>query len=209
MVMDCAPMSGGGAGRMQSDAVSVPAAAPPAPAAQAAPPTPATAAAAAAAAAGGGGGDLPAGLPRDLTKVPSELDARYLALDSDAALRACTITPSSPWTKSSTASILAKPVESTLEGEEQGKARSAAFDLLDALSRSGALPIENAALHVVMGAVHRFEEGLMDTVVKGNIKCVRGLRAPSRARPPAPRRSPRSPHTLTHGALLIASCNFH
>jgi hypothetical protein len=106
---------------------------------------------------------------RDLTKVPLELDAAYGAHDTDASLRASIITPTGPWAKTSQTSLLAKPSTATLGPSEQGAAKHKAFDLLDALTRSGALPLENAALHVVMGATHRFEESLMDTLVKGNI----------------------------------------
>ena len=71
--------------------------------------------------------------------------------------------------KRSQASLLSKPTDTTLEAEEQGREKQAAFDLLDALTRSGALPMEHAALHVIMGATHRFEQSLMDTVVKGDV----------------------------------------
>ena len=47
--------------------------------------------------------------------------------------------------------------------------RAQAFDLLDALSRSGALPLEHAAVHVIVAATHCFERGLMATVVEDNI----------------------------------------
>ena len=106
---------------------------------------------------------------RDLTKVPSQLDSAYETHDSDSSLRASIITASGPWVKRSQASLLSKPTDATLEAEEQGRAKHAAFDLLDALTRSGALPMEHAALHVIMGATHRFEQSLMDTVVKGNV----------------------------------------
>jgi hypothetical protein len=108
------------------------------------------------------------------------------------------LTPGPRWQRRAYTSLLPTAPSTTAVGRtEQAASRAAAFDLLDALSRSGALPIENAALHVVMGAVHRFEEGLMDTVVKGNIKCVaaaaRGLAAPrARARALAPS------HPLAH-----------
>jgi len=106
---------------------------------------------------------------RDLTKVPLELDAAYGAHDTEARLRASIIAPTGPWSKTFQTSLLAKPSAATLGPSEQGAARHKAFDLLDALTRSGALPMEHAALHVIMGATHRFEDTLMDTLVKGNI----------------------------------------
>ena len=107
---------------------------------------------------------------RDLTKVPSELDRQYELHDSDSALRATIIAPEGSWTKKSVESILSKsPTISTLNADEQKTSKSAAFDLLDALSRSGGLPLEHAALHVVMGATHTFDESLIDTVVTNNM----------------------------------------
>lgn len=40
--------------------------------------------------------------------------------------------------------------------EEQSKARDKCFDLLDALTKSGALTVDHAALHVVIAATHCF-----------------------------------------------------
>jgi len=145
-------------------------AAAPAPPPAAAPPPPGAAATDAAA----------PGAARDLTKVPGELDARYGQFDVDGALRATVIAPSGPWAKKSHASLLSKaPAEAVLHAPEQAAARGAAFDLLDALSRSGALPLEHAALHVVMGATHCFDDALLDTVVQRSVnpveKCERSL----------------------------------
>jgi len=64
---------------------------------------------------------------------------------------------------------LAEPTSTTLGTTEQGQERNKAFDLLDALSRSGALSIDNASLHVVIAATHCFDRSLMDTVVQDNI----------------------------------------
>lgn len=107
---------------------------------------------------------------RDLTKVPGELDAAYEALDRDSALRPTIITPGATWRKKAYASLLSRAATDTTLGKtEQESARAAAFDLLDALSRSGALPLRHAALHVLLGATHCFEESLMDTLVKKDI----------------------------------------
>ena len=108
--------------------------------------------------------------PRDLSHVPVELDAAYEAHDDSSALRATVIAPSGDWAKKTLTHLLAKaPTHSVLRAPEQAAARGAAFDLIDALSRSGGLPMASAALHVVMGATHAFDESLLDTVVQGNV----------------------------------------
>ena len=64
---------------------------------------------------------------------------------------------------------MAKPVLSSVQSKDQGELKSAAFDLLDALSRSGALTVDCAELHVVIGATHCFDKSLMDTVIQNNV----------------------------------------
>ena len=76
--------------------------------------------------------------PRDLTKVPGELDRQYEALDTDSALRATIITPEGPWVKKSSKSLLSTTRDTTImAADEQATAKAAAFDLIDALSKSG------------------------------------------------------------------------
>ena len=43
------------------------------------------------------------------------------------------------------------------------------FDLLDALSRSGSLPIDCAELHVVIALSHCFDNDVMGTIIEDNI----------------------------------------
>jgi hypothetical protein len=105
----------------------------------------------------------------DYTSLPSQLDKAHDKLDPDSALRATLINPSETWDKSSQKGLLRGPTSTTLRTKELELERSAAFDLLDALSRSGASVLEDAALHIVIASTHNFDMSLMDTVVKGNI----------------------------------------
>jgi len=105
----------------------------------------------------------------DYTKIPAQLDKKFLELDEDSALRPTIIKTGDYWSRSSKKSLLAEPSTATLSTEQQGKERSKAFDLLDALTKSGALSIEMAALHVVIAATHCFDKTLMNTLVQDNV----------------------------------------
>jgi hypothetical protein len=105
----------------------------------------------------------------DWTALPVALDAKLLQLDEESALRPTIITAGGTWTKRSQKSLLAPPATSTLSAEEQDRSRTEAFDLLDALSRSGSLDIDCAELHVVMACTHNFTKSLIDTVVQDNV----------------------------------------
>jgi len=56
----------------------------------------------------------------------------------------------------------------TLDTDAQKKERRTAFDILDALTKSGGLPLEACELHVVVAATHCFGKTLVDTVVQDN-----------------------------------------
>jgi hypothetical protein len=105
----------------------------------------------------------------DYTKIPAQLEQKFDALDVDSALRPTIIKTGDSWTKRYQKSLLAEPATSSLGVEEQGKERDKAFDLLDALTKSGALGIDDAALHVVIASTHCFDKSLMDTVIQDNI----------------------------------------
>jgi hypothetical protein len=105
----------------------------------------------------------------DYTRYPNKLEEMCAKYDPDSCLRPTIINPGSSWTKNAQAGLLGKPTSSTLLSEEQNKEKEAAFDLLDALTRSGALPIEHASLYVVIAATHCFDQSVMDTLVQGNV----------------------------------------
>jgi hypothetical protein len=105
----------------------------------------------------------------DFTKYAGLLDRKYEELDPDSALRPTIINPSDQWTKKSTKSLMSEPTTALLTATELSDAKQATFELLDALTRSGALVMESASLHVVIAATHCFDKSLMDTVVQGNV----------------------------------------
>ena len=108
---------------------------------------------------------------RDLTAIPNELDAKYLKLDLDGTLRPTVIRVNADrsWTKSFQRNLLSTPEMKSLGKSQLKEERDAAFDLLDALSRSGALDINCAELHVVVAATHRFARTVVDTVIMDNV----------------------------------------
>ena len=105
----------------------------------------------------------------DYTKFPSLLDRRYEELDSDSVLRPTIINLGSVWSKKSFKSLMSEAETKPLLSDDQVLEKNAAFDLLDALSKSGALVMHSASLHVVIAATHCFDKSLMDTVVQGNV----------------------------------------
>jgi hypothetical protein len=105
----------------------------------------------------------------DITQVPARLDELFGEFDVDNALRPTIITTGGSWTKTSQKSLLSSPVEETLYGAEQDKLRDKAFDLLDALSRSGGLAFDEASFHVIVAVTHCFDQTLMDTLVQQNV----------------------------------------
>merc|ERR1712151_944199 len=98
-----------------------------------------------------------------------EMDKRFEELDTDSALRPTIINPSDSWTKRAQKALLANATTSVLREKELKRERDAAFDLLDALTKSGALPISHASLHIVLAATHCFDNSVTETVVQDNV----------------------------------------
>lgn len=126
---------------------------------------------------GGGGSSSSSGDGAyDLTTLPAALDA---ACDAHApTLRPTTISLGAAWTKKAAAALLATPRTTTLNVDAQAAERRQAFDLLDALSRSGAQALPAAELHVIVAITERFEDSVVDTVVQRSLNPIeRGERA--------------------------------
>lgn len=107
----------------------------------------------------------------DWTAIPKRMDATFEKFDSDAALRPTIIKTKSTWSRTRQDGLLSTPKRDvSFAKEKQKTARNEAFDLLDALTRSGAMPIlTGASLHVVMATTHCFDKTLMATLVQDNV----------------------------------------
>jgi ubiquitin len=111
----------------------------------------------------------------DVTSLPELLDALFLKYDDDAALRATTIKAGDVWTKNYKPSLLAAPASKIITGQGLRTEKNSAYDLLDALSRSGSLDIDDASFHVVLAATHCFDKTLMNVVVQENVNPIEKL----------------------------------
>eukprot|EP00931_Biecheleriopsis_adriatica_P058888 TRINITY_DN3514_c0_g1_i1.p1 TRINITY_DN3514_c0_g1~~TRINITY_DN3514_c0_g1_i1.p1 ORF type:complete len:950 (-),score=227.67 TRINITY_DN3514_c0_g1_i1:93-2942(-) len=106
---------------------------------------------------------------RDYTEVPKQMDEQFEKLDPDSALRPTIINPSDTWTKKAQKALLAKASTSVLKSNEQKAEKEAAFDLLDALTKSGALPLTHASLHVIVAATQCFDKTVTETIIQENV----------------------------------------
>ena len=113
--------------------------------------------------------DATASDPTDYTSYPTRLDAAYERFDLDSALRPTIIKPSANWVKRAQKALLEPPTTTYLGSSDLDKEKNKAFDLLDALTCSGALGISHASLHVVIAARHAFDNSIMDTVIQRNV----------------------------------------
>jgi len=105
----------------------------------------------------------------NFTEMPKLLDASIEKYDKDSALRSTVIKTNNTWTRCRQINLLTKPKKSTLGSSDVQSEKNKAFDLLDALSRSGSLPIVYSDLHVVLCVTHRFEKDVMNTIIQDNI----------------------------------------
>ena len=110
-----------------------------------------------------------AGGSLDFTEIPGQLDANFDRYGGGCSLRAAIISPSSEWTRTSKPSILSSAVEKRLGEKDIKIERDSTMQLLDALTRSGAISVSNAEVHVIVAATHSFANTLIDTVVVDNI----------------------------------------
>mmetsp|Transcript_47563 Transcript_47563/g.85368 ORF Transcript_47563/g.85368 Transcript_47563/m.85368 type:complete len:232 (+) Transcript_47563:3-698(+) len=109
------------------------------------------------------------GATRDYTQVPQEMDEQFEKMDPDSTLRPTIINPGSQWTKRSQKSLLAPPSTESLCADDQKREKDAAFDLLDAITKSGAMELSHASLHIVIAATHCFDKTVTESAIQDNV----------------------------------------
>eukprot|EP00804_Cyclotella_cryptica_P019591 CCRYP_014343-RA/>CCRYP_014343-RA protein AED:0.26 eAED:0.26 QI:126/0.5/0.66/1/1/1/3/176/970 len=105
----------------------------------------------------------------DFTLVPKILDAAVERIAKYTSLRSTVLKTSDSWVRNRQENLLTALKKQTLNPEDVKKEKNKAFDLLDALSRSGSLPIKYSELHVMIAATHCFEKDVIDTIVCDNV----------------------------------------
>jgi hypothetical protein len=106
----------------------------------------------------------PTGIPtiaEDFTAIPQILDAKLEKYDLDNALRSTIIKASQHWIRKRQQNLLITASSTHMTKSDIDSEKKKAFDMLDAISRSGTLPIDSAELHVVIALSHCFENDVM------------------------------------------------
>jgi hypothetical protein len=111
----------------------------------------------------------------DFTAIPRFLDSAIEKYDKDNALRSTTIKTGEQWTRCRQENLLTKPQITLLSPEGIRTEKDKAYDLLDALSRSGSIAMQYSELHVIVCVTHRFEKSVMETVIVNNINPIEKL----------------------------------
>jgi hypothetical protein len=111
----------------------------------------------------------------DFTLLPTLLDSAVLKMDTEGAVRSTIIKSGPMWTRSRHENLLVPATTTTLSSSDIDTEQKKAFDLLDAISRSGTLPIASSELHVVVALSHCFDNDIMGTVIQDNVNPITNL----------------------------------
>jgi hypothetical protein len=110
----------------------------------------------------------------DFTLIPQILDEAIEKCEKSTALRSTTIKTGN-WSRSRQENLLTNPKRMQLSNDDIKRERNKAFDLLDALSRSGCFQIAYSDLHVIVAVTHCFDKDVMSTVVCDNVNPIEKL----------------------------------
>jgi len=111
----------------------------------------------------------------DFTSLPKLLDSIIEHHNTDGALRSTVIKTGNIWDRLRQPNLLMPATITKLSPQSIKSEKDRAFDLLDALSRSGSLPIACSELHVVVCLTHCFEKDVVSTVIQDNVNPIEKL----------------------------------
>jgi hypothetical protein len=107
--------------------------------------------------------------PTDLSSLPHLLQKSFDDHGSSNTVRPGIIRTGHSWKRQRRENLFSPSRETALNVESQKGEKKRAFDLLDALTRSGGLTVEGASVHVVLASSHYFDQSLMNTVIQRNV----------------------------------------
>ena len=111
----------------------------------------------------------------DFTAVPRLLNSAIEEQSEGAAVRSTNVKLADEWIRNRQENLLTKPARSFLGAERINTESNKAFDLLDALSRSGSLPVPFSELHVIVSVTHCFDKDVIGTIIQDNINPIEKL----------------------------------
>eukprot|EP00550_Attheya_septentrionalis_P012178 CAMPEP_0198303258 /NCGR_PEP_ID=MMETSP1449-20131203/56793_1 /TAXON_ID=420275 /ORGANISM="Attheya septentrionalis, Strain CCMP2084" /LENGTH=1029 /DNA_ID=CAMNT_0044005745 /DNA_START=155 /DNA_END=3244 /DNA_ORIENTATION=- len=110
----------------------------------------------------------------DFTSIPRKLDMAFVKFETDAVLRPTSIEVGETWRMIRYLSM-SEPIMEPVNLESRKSERNKALDLLDALSRSGSLPISAGELHVIVAVTHCFDKSVTEAVIQANVNPIEKL----------------------------------
>jgi len=113
--------------------------------------------------------DMALGAPIDYTKLPGAIDSSIDKLLDGAPVRPTSLEVEGAWSKETSPYLLGARQTLSLDADALVDERNRAFDLLDALTKSGELLLYDASVHVVLASTHTFEQSVFHTVTRDNI----------------------------------------
>jgi len=111
----------------------------------------------------------------DWVDIPAQLNESMKKFDKEDSLHTTILTTDTTWRLNFLRSLLSKPESKNVGPDELVTRRNTTFDLLDALSRSGALSLDTGSFHVIVAVTHCFEKSVMATLVQNNINPIQSL----------------------------------
>lgn len=108
--------------------------------------------------------------------LPQKINSEFEIHDVDQAVRPIITKVGDTWTKHYRKSLISLPQTQTLSTDDLTKEKNKAFDLIDALSRSGSLDFDSGCqVHIFNAVCHSFDKTVLETLIQNNINPIQKL----------------------------------